>query len=83
MRLFQYGISRLTGYLRRKTVTVTDERVRMMNELLNCVKLIKMYAWEKSFAASVSGSVNIHVFIFLRTATRVQLTLRSVEVFQI
>ncbi|XP_050718603.1 ATP-binding cassette sub-family C member 5-like isoform X6 [Eriocheir sinensis] len=52
---FQYGISRLTGYLRRKTVTVTDERVRMMNELLNCVKLIKMYAWEKSFATSVSG----------------------------
>lgn len=51
---FQYGISRLTGYFRRKTVTVTDERVRMMNELLNCVKLIKMYAWEKSFASTVS-----------------------------
>ncbi|XP_063866904.1 ATP-binding cassette sub-family C member 5-like isoform X1 [Scylla paramamosain] len=52
---FQYCLSRLTGYLRRKTITVTDERVRMMNELLNCVKLIKMYAWEKSFASTVSG----------------------------
>ncbi|XP_027219261.2 ATP-binding cassette sub-family C member 5 isoform X6 [Penaeus vannamei] len=51
---FQYGISRLTGYLRRRTVTVTDERVRMMNELLTCVKLIKMYAWEKSFASSIT-----------------------------
>lgn len=29
----------------------------MMNELLNCVKLIKMYAWEKSFASTVSGIV--------------------------
>ncbi|XP_042240635.1 multidrug resistance-associated protein 5-like isoform X3 [Homarus americanus] len=51
---FQYGLSRLTGYLRRRTVTVTDERVRMMNELLMCVKFIKMYAWEKSFASTIS-----------------------------
>lgn len=55
--VFQYGISRLTGYLRRRTVTVTDERVRMMNELLSCVKLIKMYAWEKSFATTIAGIV--------------------------
>ncbi|XP_064100115.1 ATP-binding cassette sub-family C member 5-like isoform X4 [Macrobrachium nipponense] len=51
---FQYGISRLTSYLRRRTVTVTDERVCKMNELLSCVKLIKMYAWEKSFASSIA-----------------------------
>ncbi|XP_076047153.1 ATP-binding cassette sub-family C member 5-like isoform X2 [Oratosquilla oratoria] len=51
---FQFGISRLTGYFRRRTVTVTDERVRMMNELLFSVKLIKMYAWEKSFAKKIS-----------------------------
>nr|XP_045601897.1 ATP-binding cassette sub-family C member 5-like isoform X2 [Procambarus clarkii] len=51
---FQYGISRLTGYLRRKTIAVTDERVRMVNELLTCVKLIKMYAWEKSFASTIA-----------------------------
>ncbi|XP_076803635.1 ATP-binding cassette sub-family C member 5-like isoform X2 [Clavelina lepadiformis] len=35
---------------RRKTIEITDKRVRMMNEILTCVKLIKMYAWEKSFA---------------------------------
>uniref|UniRef100_A0A2P2I628 Multidrug resistance-associated protein 5-like n=1 Tax=Hirondellea gigas TaxID=1518452 RepID=A0A2P2I628_9CRUS len=49
----QYGISRLTGVLRRRTVTVTDERVRLMNELLACIKLIKMYAWEDSFASAI------------------------------
>ena len=27
----------------------------MMNELLTCIKLIKMYAWEKSFAKAISG----------------------------
>ena len=26
-----------------------------MNEILNCIKLIKMYAWEKPFAKAVSG----------------------------
>lgn len=46
-------------------MTVTDERVRMMNELLNCVKLIKMYAWEKSFAASVSGMAPLFPSLFV------------------
>ncbi|KAF2351591.1 ABC transporter type 1 transmembrane domain [Trinorchestia longiramus] len=50
----QYCISRVTGALRRRTVRVTDERVRLVNELLVCVKLIKMYAWEDSFAGGIA-----------------------------
>ncbi|XP_053403770.1 ATP-binding cassette sub-family C member 5-like isoform X1 [Mercenaria mercenaria] len=49
-----YFISFLTNYYRRKCIVVTDKRVRMMNELLTCIKLIKMYAWEKSFAKAIS-----------------------------
>ena len=30
-------------------------QVRMMNELLTCIKLVKMYAWEKSFAKAIAG----------------------------
>ncbi|KAK3096260.1 hypothetical protein FSP39_025059 [Pinctada imbricata] len=52
---FMATISRLTAYFRRKGIVITDKRVRMMSELLTCIKLIKMYAWEKSFAKTISG----------------------------
>ncbi|XP_011697102.1 PREDICTED: multidrug resistance-associated protein 5-like isoform X4 [Wasmannia auropunctata] len=45
----QYFISRATGYFRLKSVNITDARVRLMSEILECIKLIKMYAWEKYF----------------------------------
>uniref|UniRef100_A0A3B4B7U0 ATP-binding cassette sub-family C member 5 n=1 Tax=Periophthalmus magnuspinnatus TaxID=409849 RepID=A0A3B4B7U0_9GOBI len=45
--------SRLTAYFRRKCVTVTDRRVRLMNEILGCMKFIKMYCWEDAFAQNV------------------------------
>lgn len=34
---------------------ITDSRVRTMNEILNSIKLIKMYAWEDSFEKKVAG----------------------------
>ncbi|XP_023931668.1 multidrug resistance-associated protein 5-like, partial [Lingula anatina] len=52
---FQVLVSRLTSHFRRKCIVITDKRVRMMNEVLTCAKLIKMYAWEKSFAKTISG----------------------------
>uniref|UniRef100_A0A8C5CS71 Multidrug resistance-associated protein 5 n=1 Tax=Gadus morhua TaxID=8049 RepID=A0A8C5CS71_GADMO len=45
--------SRLTAYFRRKCVTVTDRRVRLMNEILGCIKFIKMYCWEDVFAQNI------------------------------
>uniref|UniRef100_A0A671RDV7 ATP-binding cassette sub-family C member 5 n=1 Tax=Sinocyclocheilus anshuiensis TaxID=1608454 RepID=A0A671RDV7_9TELE len=44
----------LIGVFRRRTVSVTDRRVRTMNEVLTCIKLIKMYAWEESFEKTVT-----------------------------
>ncbi|XP_033895559.3 ATP-binding cassette sub-family C member 5-like isoform X1 [Acipenser ruthenus] len=46
-------VSRLTAYFRRKGVAVTDERVQKMNEILNYIKFIKMYAWVKAFSQAV------------------------------
>ncbi|KAM8953932.1 ATP-binding cassette sub-family C member 5 isoform 2-T2 [Pelodytes ibericus] len=46
-------VSRLTAYFRRKCVSITDERVQKMNEVLNYIKFIKMYAWVKAFSQDV------------------------------
>ncbi|XP_013859205.1 multidrug resistance-associated protein 5 [Austrofundulus limnaeus] len=45
--------SRLTAYFRKKCVAVTDRRVRLMNEILTCIKFIKMYCWEDAFAQNI------------------------------
>ncbi|XP_075959051.1 ATP-binding cassette sub-family C member 5 isoform X1 [Anarhichas minor] len=45
--------SRLTAYFRKKCVVVTDRRVRLMNEILGCIKFIKMYCWEDVFAKNI------------------------------
>ncbi|XP_074045732.1 ATP-binding cassette sub-family C member 5 isoform X2 [Macrotis lagotis] len=46
-------VSRLTAYFRRKAVAATDDRVQKMNEVLNYIKFIKMYAWVKAFSQNV------------------------------
>ncbi|XP_042372716.1 multidrug resistance-associated protein 5-like, partial [Plectropomus leopardus] len=45
--------SRLTAFFRRKGVAITDCRVQKMNEILNHIKVIKMYAWVKAFAQDI------------------------------
>ncbi|XP_041697456.2 multidrug resistance-associated protein 5 isoform X1 [Coregonus clupeaformis] len=45
--------SRLTAYFRKKCVVVTDRRVRLMNEILGCIKFIKMYCWENAFTQNI------------------------------
>lgn len=45
--------SRLTAFFRRKGVSITDSRVQKMNEILNYIKFIKMYAWVKAFSQAV------------------------------
>ncbi|XP_048402987.1 ATP-binding cassette sub-family C member 12 isoform X2 [Stegostoma tigrinum] len=49
----QMLMAQFTTAFRRKAIMQTDTRVRVMNEVLTYVKLIKMYAWEKSFARSI------------------------------
>ncbi|XP_030620675.1 multidrug resistance-associated protein 9 isoform X2 [Chanos chanos] len=51
----QFSIARLINVFRRRAVTVTDSRVRTMNEVLTFIKLIKMYAWEESFEKKITG----------------------------
>lgn len=45
---------RLFSKFRSKTAVLTDSRIRIMNEVVSGIRIIKMYAWEKPFAALVS-----------------------------
>uniref|UniRef100_A0AAX7VVZ1 Cystic fibrosis transmembrane conductance regulator n=1 Tax=Astatotilapia calliptera TaxID=8154 RepID=A0AAX7VVZ1_ASTCA len=50
----QSMFGRLFSKFRSKTATLTDSRIRTMNEVVSGMRIIKMYAWEKPFAALVS-----------------------------
>uniref|UniRef100_A0A8C4SRQ5 ATP-binding cassette sub-family C member 5 n=1 Tax=Erpetoichthys calabaricus TaxID=27687 RepID=A0A8C4SRQ5_ERPCA len=47
------SVSWLTAHFRRTCVLVTDDRVRLMNEILNYIKFIKMYSWEIPFSRCI------------------------------
>ncbi|XP_077649271.1 ATP-binding cassette sub-family C member 12 isoform X3 [Urocitellus parryii] len=49
----QMFMARLNSAFRRSAISVTDKRVQTMNEFLTCIKLIKMYAWERSFTNTI------------------------------
>lgn len=44
----------LLNYVRRKKTVVTDQRVKLLNELLNGIRVVKFYAWEEAFAEKVT-----------------------------
>lgn len=46
-------IGQQAAVLRLKTAERTDYRVKIMNEIVMGIQVIKMYAWEMSFAKMV------------------------------
>ncbi|KAJ6637208.1 putative multidrug resistance-associated protein lethal [Pseudolycoriella hygida] len=49
----QAYLGKKSAQLRRRTAKRTDFRVKIMNEIILGIQVIKMYAWEKSFASMV------------------------------
>ncbi|XP_054688315.1 ATP-binding cassette sub-family C member 4 isoform X2 [Grus americana] len=64
----QTCIGRLFSSLRSKTATLTDVRIRTMNEVISGMKIIKMYAWEKSFAELVNGLRRKEIAMVLKSS---------------
>uniref|UniRef100_UPI0037E82233 ATP-binding cassette sub-family C member 12-like isoform X2 n=1 Tax=Semicossyphus pulcher TaxID=241346 RepID=UPI0037E82233 len=54
----QFVLAKFINMFRWKAILITDNRVRTMNEILNNIKLIKMYAWEDSFEKKVADLRN-------------------------
>ncbi|XP_063699793.1 ATP-binding cassette sub-family C member 4 [Culicoides brevitarsis] len=50
----QTGLSRLSSVLRMKVAKRTDNRVGIMNEIIQGIQVIKMYAWETAFEKVVA-----------------------------
>ncbi|XP_072048676.1 ATP-binding cassette sub-family C member 5-like [Amphiura filiformis] len=54
----QMFLSKLITRFRQHCIKITDKRVRLMSEVITCIKLIKMYAWEIPFAKQIGAIRN-------------------------
>ncbi|XP_067934559.1 ATP-binding cassette sub-family C member 2-like [Watersipora subatra] len=46
-------IASITQRLRKIAMEVKDQRIKLMNETLNAIKIIKLYAWEPAFQTKI------------------------------
>ncbi|XP_025220319.1 multidrug resistance-associated protein 4 isoform X2 [Theropithecus gelada] len=64
----QSCFGKLFSSLRSKTATFTDARIRTMNEVITGIRIIKMYAWEKSFSDLVTNLRKKEISKILRSS---------------
>ncbi|XP_041973568.1 ATP-binding cassette sub-family C member 4-like [Aricia agestis] len=66
--LMQSYLSVLQTDLRRKIAKRTDERIKVMNELVNGVQVIRMYAWENYFEKIVDKLRKLEIRFITKTS---------------
>uniref|UniRef100_A0A2K6TD95 ATP binding cassette subfamily C member 4 (PEL blood group) n=1 Tax=Saimiri boliviensis boliviensis TaxID=39432 RepID=A0A2K6TD95_SAIBB len=64
----QSCFGKLFSSLRSKTATFTDVRIRTMNEVITGIRIIKMYAWEKSFSDLITNLRRKEISKILRSS---------------
>ncbi|XP_043071061.1 probable multidrug resistance-associated protein lethal(2)03659 isoform X2 [Drosophila grimshawi] len=67
----QVWAAKATAKFKRLSAEYGDERVKLMNEIISAMQVIKMYAWEKSFAKLIArvrkkemGAIKGSLFIY-------------------
>ena len=58
---FQAVVAKVGSIIRRRVVVAADKRVALMNEILNSIRLIKMYAWEEPFIEKIRGLRSVEI----------------------
>lgn len=57
--MFSYAISvimgKMTAKYRYRVVKQTDARIRILNEIIQGIQTIKMYAWEQPFTKIIDN----------------------------
>ncbi|XP_074597278.1 ATP-binding cassette sub-family C member 4-like [Brevipalpus obovatus] len=64
---FQSLMGKKFGYVRQSTAEFTDKRIRLMNQIISGMKVIKMYSWERPFADMI-GQIRRNEISRIRTA---------------
>lgn len=63
----QSFFGKLTSRYRLQTALRTDERIRLMDEIISGIQVIKLYAWEKPFAKLISTARRAELKIVLKS----------------
>ncbi|XP_060872281.1 probable multidrug resistance-associated protein lethal(2)03659 isoform X3 [Metopolophium dirhodum] len=76
----QGWLGKMTSDYRSKTAPRTDERVRLMNEIISGIQVIKMYTWEKPFALLVQYARKMEIKQ-IRGTSWIRVFLQSFRIF--
>ncbi|CAO1406085.1 unnamed protein product [Diamesa tonsa] len=59
---------KLSSIFRMQTALKTDERVRLMDEIISGIQVIKLYAWEKPFSKLISMARNAELKVVKKSS---------------
>ena len=58
----------MSAVIRFKTALKSDERIRLMTEIISSIEIIKMYGWQKPFSKLISTARRSELQMVLKNA---------------